>query len=330
RHQRNRDTGRHDRRIAGAVQRDRLEGLDHADDGAEQTEQRRDDRDHLDEQDAALQRRLLAQDRLAELELERLRVRGLVLLVDHQHAAERVVLARGLAFQLGLHLASGDAEHDQPLEREQHAEDAERDDDVADRTALVDALAQVRRLDQEAEQLAAGHVDAEPHQRITGLRLEQRGRAVDEARLRGLALQLRHAVRLGVVSEVPAVRDEVERADTDDVLEDFLAVGRDDPEVVQPLHLAELGRLALELEPELLDLGDRRQRRRRAHLRRELAQEVDALRELDVRQRRLELAARVTGNLLNDAEQLAQAAEALLELLANVGDEQLVLLEARL
>ena len=41
--------------IAGAEQRDRLERLNHADDRAEQTEQRRHDRDHLDEQDAALQ-----------------------------------------------------------------------------------------------------------------------------------------------------------------------------------------------------------------------------------------------------------------------------------
>src|SRR5690606_6281836 len=204
------------------------------------------------------QLRFLSRGRLAKLELERLRVRARVVLIDPQGAAERVVLAGRIALQLRLDLAARDAERDQPLERDQDADDAERDDHVADDLALLDVLAERRRLDQQREQLAASDVDAGPNERPVRGSVDERGRRIDETALRRLALQLgdrsvlRHA-------QITAVGDEVERAHPHDVLVDLAAVRRDDTEIRQPLDLAELGRLARELEPEPLALVDRRQ-----------------------------------------------------------------------
>src|SRR5690606_35683605 len=63
---------------------------------------------------------------------------------------------------------------------------------------------------------------------------------------------------------------------------------------------------------------------------RELGQELAAVGELDVGQRILEQRARIAGDLLQDAEELPERAEALVELPLHLGDQQLVLLESGL
>src|SRR5690606_32844945 len=62
----------------------------------------------------------------------------------------------------------------------------------------------------------------------------------------------------------------------------------------------------------------------------EIRQERVAIRELDGRQRAREQRAGVARHLRQHAEQLAERAEALVELLLHVADQQLVLLEGRL
>src|SRR5690606_10437256 len=93
--------------------------------------------------------------------------------------------------------------------------------------------------------------------------------------------------------------------------------------------LAELGRFARELEPQPLDLVDRRQAAARSRLRRELRQELAPIGVLDVGQRALEQRPRVARNLLQHAEELPERAEALVELPLHVRDQELVLLELR-
>src|SRR5690606_25065566 len=87
-----RDTAGHDLRITGTEQRDGLEHRDHTGNRTEQTKQRRYGRDDLEQRLEAFETRGLGQDGLAELQLERLDVHVLVVLVDHQHATQRVVL----------------------------------------------------------------------------------------------------------------------------------------------------------------------------------------------------------------------------------------------
>src|SRR5690606_21264277 len=291
-----------------------------------QTEQRRDDRDDLDEQDAPLQPRRLLEDRLAELQLERLRIRVRVLLIDLQHAAERVVVADRLALQLRLHLAAGDAERDQPLDCDQDTDDAERDDHVTDDLSLLDVLHQVRRLDQQRQQLPARDVDAETNEVAIRCGPDQRRGRAHEAALRRLTLQLGDGVAVGQ-PQIAAVGNHVEPADTNDVLVDLPAVRRDDPVIRDPLDLAELRRFPGELIPPLLDLPDRRQAAARAGLLDEIGQEPFPVRKLDGGQRPLEQRAGVAGHLLQDAEQLAQITQALLKLRLDVPNQQLVLLE---
>src|SRR5690606_34151807 len=328
-HQRLGNTGRHHGRVTRAEQRDRLEGLDHARHRAEQTEQRRDDGDHLDEQDAPLQPRHLLQDRLAELQLERLRIGVRVVLIHPEHAAERIVVPNRVALQLRLHLAAGDAEHDEPLDRDQDADDAEGDDHVADDLALLDVLQLVGRLDQQRQELTARDVHAEAKQVAVRRGADQRRRRVHEPTLGRLTLQLRDGAVLGH-PQIAAVGDEIEGADADDVLVDFPPVRGDDALVLEPLDLAELRRLTRELVPEPLDLADRRQTAARAGLLDELRQKLVAVGKLDARERALEQRARVAGNLLQHAEQLAQRPQTLVELRLDVPDQQLVVLEGRL
>src|SRR5690606_13748733 len=234
-----------------------------------------------------------------------------------------------VALQLRFDLASGDTERDQPFARDQDADDAERDDHVTDDLTLLDVLTKRRRLDQERQELTARDVDAEAHHRAVRGSVHEIGGRLDEPSLRRLTLQLRDRAVLRH-PQIAAVGDDIERADADDVLVDLAAVRGDDAEIRQLLDLAELARLARELEPQPLDLLDRRQAAARAGLRRELRQKLVAVGKLDVRQRVREERARVAGNLLQHAEELAQRTETLVELSLHLDDQELVLLEASL
>ncbi len=106
----------------------------------------------------------------------------------------------------------------------------------------------------------------------------------------------------------------------------FFAVRQRD-RVFEPRHLAGLGNLPLQLEPELLDVVDRRQFVSTRHLVAEGDEECATIGVLHVGQRSGETALRVAGDRLQDAEQFLQRAEPLIERRAGGNDLRLLVLE---
>ena len=126
------------------------------------------------------------------------------------------------------------------------------------------------------------------------------------------------------VAEVPPVAHGDEATDADDLGLSSIPVGVDD--LGRKSHdLAALGHLALDLEPELLELVDRGQLLRLAELREELV----APEELGTQERVVHDRRAVTGDLPYDPEELAQISDPLVHAVRELGELHLARVERR-
>src|SRR6056297_285657 len=282
-HERLRNSARHQLRVAGAEQRDRLKGHDHAGHGAEQAQQGCHHRDQLEKQDAALQGRGLVENRLTELELQRFRVLAPILLAHLEHPAERVAAVELLTLQLRGDLAARQAKRDQSFGGQQQPEQAKADDHVTDDPALLDALHQVRLLGQQGQDLAAGRVEGEIHHLRAAGRIVEVGDRADETALVRLARHHGDVPRLRCELEIVVARDDVEDAHPGNRRLGPRAVEFDDLGR-ETHHASLLGHLALQLEPQALDFLHGREPGSGTHLRREVTEERGAFGVLDVHQ----------------------------------------------
>ncbi len=115
----------------------------------------------------------------------------------------------------------------------------------------------------------------------TAIRVHQVGCCRRITRFR-LAQQFGNALLARVVFEVAVFRDDVERADTND-LHLFLLSVRFGHQVIEARDLAGLHDFLLQQAPEPLDVFDRREAARAGHLVAEFEQEPGAIRILDIR-----------------------------------------------
>ena len=97
--------------------------------------------------------------------------------------------------------------------------------------------------------------------------------------------------------------------------------------MIEPRDLSGLADLALQFEPELLDILDRGQRIGARHLAAECDKKLAAIGELHVGQRCREPALRISRNRLQDAEQFFQCTKPLVERRAGRNDLGLLVLE---
>src|SRR5690606_11625068 len=144
--QRLRNTRRHQFRIAGAKVGNGLEGGDHAGDGAQQPQQRRNASKQLDNGLSAFQRRQFVQYGLVHFRFQRIHIhRARQILINLQYAAQRII-SSGLSNILLLPADSGGNafQRNQPYRRNQQADKAQRDNDVTHQRALLNAFNQVR------------------------------------------------------------------------------------------------------------------------------------------------------------------------------------------
>src|SRR5262245_19990185 len=134
----------HELRIARTRLRDALEGQDHADDRADQSEQRTCGDAQAQESLEPLELGNLAQHGLRDPQLGDVGVLldlALVALEGEQHAPERVVRGRAIeVLQLTADPQANDHEVNQLEHERQEPKDPDGDDDVADRLAGIDAL----------------------------------------------------------------------------------------------------------------------------------------------------------------------------------------------
>ena len=216
---------------------------------------------------------------------------------------------RAGGIDLGGNLPADEPERNETLDAEEYADDAENDRDVPDQPALLDAVPETRGLDEQGQDRAPRGVDpeiGEPFRRlfeIVGSAQVASGR---------LLLELEQAPRLGCILEITPAGNGVEHPDADHRPLFDPAIGQGD--LGRELHdLARLGHLPLELEPELLDLSDRRDGRGLAHFLRKRLEKRAATGKLDAGERGVENSLGVARHLLEDTEKLLQGAEALVE-----------------
>jgi len=192
-----------------------------------------------------LQRGRLLQDGFAQLELQCFGIHLFVGMVDLQHTPERVIFVRRLVLELRLHLSTGDQQAQHSLERQQHTEDTQCNNDVADDATLVDPLPEIRGFHEQSEDLSGGGIKAETHDAVAGCGGQQARRAAREPALLGLTLKFGDGVGFGIVREVAAVRHQVESSDADHIFGADLAVRGNDLEVSEALDLTEFSGFAL-------------------------------------------------------------------------------------
>src|SRR5690606_11395058 len=317
------NTARHQLRIAGAEQRDRLEGQDHAGHGTEQTEQRCHGRDDLERALPLLELRGLLEDGLVDLELERLDVVVLVLVVDAQHAAQGVVGAWLAGTHLGLDLATGAPEIDQALQGDEQAESTQRQRDVTDDATLVDALLERRCQHQRTEQRTLGRVNRHLDRARAGLGAEQVARHGHEA-ARRLTVQLDQGLGFRQVTQETILIDGVEYAHAHHILLDRRTVFGDD-RIGETNDLARLHHFLEEGVGQRLQLFDLGQAARL----RQLGKNLTAVIDLRRHQRVVHHGLGVAGHLTNDAEHFAEVAEARAKRLGQLGQLLFVDVELR-
>ena len=308
-HQRLGDAPRHQLGIARPEQGDGLEGADHAHHGAQQAHQRRDRGEHADGGQALAHLRHVGDDHAFQLPRHKVQVVEMgVVVVGGEDPAHRVVGVDLIqVLKLALDAPIDRRQPQSPLRHQDQADGRDGQNQVAHQAPLLDALDEARRLHQQAQQRAPGGIQGEVHH-LFRLRVAQclgaaAGRAVR------LPRQLHQAVALRQVVEVLAVRHHVEKAHPNGLS----LVGA-------PGGLDDLGRKATDLagvgdllhqqppeRPHLRDgghLGALRQRRRLGPPLRVLQGDEG------VEQQRLD----IIGGLAEDPEQLAQVADAAVEL----------------
>jgi hypothetical protein len=157
-------------------------------------------------------------------------------------------------FLLCPYLEAGTDQIDQLVHPARGADQTDRDDHVADFLTLLDTLCDVGTLAVESDQNTAARVDDRTH--IAAGRFLQIGGGAQEL-ARRLTREYGEALQRRQVRQVFAVRHDRERTDPHDRRGGRLTVGLHD-RVLVLLHVAGCGHLALHLEPETLQLANRR------------------------------------------------------------------------
>jgi hypothetical protein len=200
------NTAGHEARIAGTEQGDGLESHDHAGHRTQQTHQGRHGGNDLEQRQVLVDTRHFLEHRLAEAQFQGLDIE-LPFFACRPDDAPHGVIVADIAHVLQLptdHHAIARSQDDQAPHRQQDTpEYAQGDDGVADRAALGDALAQVRCLGEDLQQLAAHRVDGEGNHRILTARRLPSGRR-GNVRCR-LARELHQPLRLGDELQVLAI-----------------------------------------------------------------------------------------------------------------------------
>ena len=165
----------------------------------------------------------------------------------------------------------------EPLPGSPNPEKTETDNAVANNAALMDAVSDRRRLNQQRKNAAASTIYTKRYR--PGRCICHLSCRIGKPALFRLALQF--ADRTATVLQVTGVGNDVEKSNTNNIGCDDLAVSCCDL-MREAADLARLGYFTLQFKPQALDFLDGRQRARPGHFAAELNQKVFTIRELNV------------------------------------------------